>query len=85
MLNFLSRRSDLVLEIVLRIILFSIFWSDKNNNSWVGVINIVVLFRYLEDVTPFQRVVKQEELWLYKNPITKHDTVPTYILLVHTS
>ncbi len=43
---------------------------------------IVCLCRYLEEYPPFYRQIKREELWLYKNPVTQHDTVPTNTLFV---
>ena len=42
-------------------------------------------WRYLEGHPPFYRQIKQEELWLYKNPVAKHDAVPTLTLYVRES
>ena len=39
---------------------------------------------YLETCPPYVRVIKEEELWLYKNPV-KHSTVTTPILFVSDS
>ena len=39
----------------------------------------------LEYAHPFERIIQQEELWLYKHPHKEHDTVPTSILFVRNS
>eukprot|EP00062_Callorhinchus_milii_P026127 gi/632987878/ref/XP_007882801.1/ PREDICTED: phosphatidate phosphatase PPAPDC1B-like [Callorhinchus milii] len=36
------------------------------------------LFVISESLTPFQRVIHPEEMWLYKNPRTEIDRVPTW-------
>ncbi|XP_078285039.1 phospholipid phosphatase 5-like isoform X2 [Rhinoraja longicauda] len=36
------------------------------------------IFLISETLTPFHRVIHPEEMWLYKNPRTERDTVPTW-------
>ena len=41
-----------------------------------------VTVRVLEDAPPFERMIHDEEMWLYKNPKKSKDVVPTPTLFV---
>ncbi|XP_043912006.1 phospholipid phosphatase 4 [Protopterus annectens] len=38
------------------------------------------VFIFTEFLEPFQRVIQQEEIWLYKNPLIKSDHIPTRVM-----
>ncbi|XP_064382355.1 phospholipid phosphatase 5-like [Halichondria panicea] len=45
-------------------------------------VTLFIIFLLLEDASPYERTIHQEELWLYKNPVSEDDTVPTWLLFI---